>query len=336
LVPIGMACASAWHPPSSYARGAVICVLLIWVLQLGWTTHYIVRACVESSLAETGKNIVQKIALAFLFTGMALMYILIVLRIEAFQHSMGRSPSRLLRCTVGVHCILLLFRHPVGHRHDAELDPITAALPLLITILAIRAFMVPLLLLRTETSRVRGVPKMQAEWATDALRCELKGLLVLTLTSTVRFCVTDATRKHLVGAWKTARDVVCSIDDVANSLGVAIMSGILQQCGTASLPVVEVCADTSFTNQPVDIWRTDVGWTEKVKDLAGRGFTVASLLEFYERLFDGEVMPSFQPALSTTNDVVRQAVVPMSRSDAGAVPWRQSGTKGAPCSPSGW
>lgn len=45
-----------------------------------------------------------------------------------------------------------------------------------------------------------------------------------------------------------------------------------------------------------------------------------ALLGFLEQLFEGDVMPHFSPLRSTTNDVVRQAVIPLSRgvgADAG-------------------
>ena len=53
-------------------------------------------------------------------------------------------------------------------------------------------------------------------------------------------------------------------------------------------------------------------WTEKVQELAGRGLTVRQLLEFYAMLGD-EVMQHFSPEESTTHDVVRQAIIPLSR-----------------------
>lgn len=53
-------------------------------------------------------------------------------------------------------------------------------------------------------------------------------------------------------------------------------------------------------------------WTEKVRELAGRGLTVRQLLEFYAMLGD-EVMQHFSPEESTTHDVVRQAIIPLSR-----------------------
>ncbi|CAJ1395284.1 unnamed protein product [Effrenium voratum] len=52
-------------------------------------------------------------------------------------------------------------------------------------------------------------------------------------------------------------------------------------------------------------------WHEKVEELAGRGISVRQLLDFYSHLGQ-DVMPHFDPARSTTHDVVRQAIIPLS------------------------
>jgi len=179
LVPIGMACASAWHPPSSYARVGPLCVLMIWVGQLG-VTLYVVDSCAQM------KSTTYIISSSLSLTGLGQMFTLTVLRMKAFQHSMSCSPSRLLRCLVGVLSISLLLCHPIGGYAPAiwRLAALIF-LPslLLITFLSVRAFMVPLRVLRTESSRLPGVPKKLAEWGANALCRELTGLLIQTLTS---------------------------------------------------------------------------------------------------------------------------------------------------------
>lgn len=54
-------------------------------------------------------------------------------------------------------------------------------------------------------------------------------------------------------------------------------------------------------------------WAAKVHELAGRSIEVGELLLFYALLGNGGLMPHYDPLRSTTNDVVRQAVVPLSR-----------------------
>ncbi|CAK0857615.1 unnamed protein product [Prorocentrum cordatum] len=57
--------------------------------------------------------------------------------------------------------------------------------------------------------------------------------------------------------------------------------------------------------------RADMDWNAKVEELAGRGFTLQALLEFYCRL-GNDVMPYFDPWKHTTEDVVRGAIIPLS------------------------
>eukprot|EP00931_Biecheleriopsis_adriatica_P118970 TRINITY_DN94261_c0_g1_i1.p1 TRINITY_DN94261_c0_g1~~TRINITY_DN94261_c0_g1_i1.p1 ORF type:complete len:662 (+),score=129.04 TRINITY_DN94261_c0_g1_i1:35-1987(+) len=49
-------------------------------------------------------------------------------------------------------------------------------------------------------------------------------------------------------------------------------------------------------------------WLQKVAELSGRGISLADILDFYIGLF--RTMPHFNPAKSTTRDVVRGAVIP--------------------------
>ena len=84
-------------------------------------------------------------------------------------------------------------------------------------------------------------------------------------------------------------------------------------------------------------------WEIRVAELANRRVSVGQLLSFYSRLGEAKLegtglMPHFLPEKSTTNDVVRHAVIPESRlgttGEALAEAWRQaeheSGRRGFP------
>uniref|UniRef100_A0A7S4T1S7 Uncharacterized protein n=1 Tax=Alexandrium monilatum TaxID=311494 RepID=A0A7S4T1S7_9DINO len=65
-------------------------------------------------------------------------------------------------------------------------------------------------------------------------------------------------------------------------------------------------------------------WSAKVSALAGRSVSALSLLDFFERLGpNGETMPHFDPRRSTTGDVVRHAVVPLSRRGDAGLPYAE-------------
>ena len=54
-------------------------------------------------------------------------------------------------------------------------------------------------------------------------------------------------------------------------------------------------------------------WEAKTEELASRGISLSDLLEFYSNLGVG-IMPSFQPDVHTTNDVVRLGIIPRTSS----------------------
>ncbi|CAE8639125.1 unnamed protein product [Polarella glacialis] len=55
------------------------------------------------------------------------------------------------------------------------------------------------------------------------------------------------------------------------------------------------------------------GWQEKVEEMGMRGISLSALLHFYRGLGSRHML-HFDPAKSTTNDVVRQAIIPLSSS----------------------
>ena len=58
----------------------------------------------------------------------------------------------------------------------------------------------------------------------------------------------------------------------------------------------------------------ETDWDKKTRELANRGISVEELIVFYKGLGD-TVMPSFQPSVHTTNDVVRLAIIPLTSSN---------------------
>ena len=56
-----------------------------------------------------------------------------------------------------------------------------------------------------------------------------------------------------------------------------------------------------------------MAWQAKTEELAGRGISLEQLLQFYSAL-GGALMPTYQPGMHTTNDVVRLAIIPLTAS----------------------
>lgn len=94
---------------------------------------------------------------------------------------------------------------------------------------------------------------------------------------------------------------------------------LLQRCLRS---VLELCLRSSVRVQPArerlglglakDAEEQRSEWEAKVAELAMRSFTVGHLLEFCDALATRSLMPHFDASRSTTNDVVRQAIIPMS------------------------
>ena len=124
--------------------------------------------------------------------------------------------------------------------------------------------------------------------------------------------------------------VIRRFDGALNALELAFLSGILWQGNPPEEDgEMESRSRLRGLTSMSDFLEVDeqVLYRLKVKELAHRGVRLRSLLDFWDELLEGEVMPSFSPRRSQTNDVVRQAVIPKSRLESGgralAVLWEE-------------
>merc|ERR1712216_233460 len=108
-----------------------------------------------------------------------------------------------------------------------------------------------------------------------------------------------------------------ALDSIANTVCIVALSGVLNW-----ETEVKILKDRDHRTQAIHHTKTmDLvpEWQEKVHDLASRGFTLEQLLDFFARL-GHDLMPHYVPEKHTTNDVVRQAIIPASRcGDGGGV-----------------
>jgi len=80
-------------------------------------------------------------------------------------------------------------------------------------------------------------------------------------------------------------------------------------------PESQVHPEMSFEDQDPS---ESSSWKAKVRELSYRGFSIEHFLDFCKALRCGTVMPHFDATKTTTNDVVRQVIIPWSRLDG---PW---------------
>eukprot|EP00931_Biecheleriopsis_adriatica_P093535 TRINITY_DN67272_c0_g1_i1.p1 TRINITY_DN67272_c0_g1~~TRINITY_DN67272_c0_g1_i1.p1 ORF type:complete len:587 (+),score=64.37 TRINITY_DN67272_c0_g1_i1:33-1793(+) len=179
-------------------------------------------------------------------------------------------------------------------------------------------------ILRLEAGRVHGTPRVEARWARRLVLIHLVsgasvGMAVFITWSL--FVVIDVLQLQGESYFGVIRHVFAPLTRfmfsavlVIGSWGVAIFSGLI---GFAPPPLDDthslrlLRSNSGLTFELATPARTV--YRGKVTELAHRGFALSSLLVFWEMLLERRVMPSFDPHRSTTNDVVRQVIIPASR-----------------------
>ncbi|CAJ1429526.1 unnamed protein product [Effrenium voratum] len=82
-------------------------------------------------------------------------------------------------------------------------------------------------------------------------------------------------------------------------------------CQFATVESLQGAPDLTSQLSATCIGRASTAWSMKVADLAGRGVTLKELLSFYSEL--KTVMPHFKASIHTTHDVVRHAIIPLTK-----------------------
>eukprot|EP00438_Fugacium_kawagutii_P032646 Skav206868 [mRNA] locus=scaffold898:96900:99833:- [translate_table: standard] len=179
-------------------------------------------------------------------------------------------------------------------------------------------------LLWKELHVVQGAPEVEARWALDVVGVEIIACALIAFS-----CTTLWWLPYKVLSWAEDQEVADEVllipvvvahrfNHLIKATSVAALSGLLWPCPTYEDKTIE-----KLEREPRQIWKrsspaptfsmrlTDADlWTDKVHELANRGVTLTSLLKFWHLLMEQQVMPSFDPSISTTNDVVRLVTCP--------------------------
>lgn len=183
--------------------------------------------------------------------------------------------------------------------------------------------------LHKEAEMVTGAPRAEALWAKSVLSVELGACLAIAFSCTaftwIPYKVMWILDREVAEDYFSVPLVIGQrCDMLIKTLSVATLSGLLW---TPSAPNVQREASRVQT-MSIPPGADAKIWAAQVKVLANRGFTLSSLLSFWRSL--GSVMPSFDPQRSTTNDVVRMAIIPLSRHQGGGQALASIWSKGAP------
>jgi len=117
-----------------------------------------------------------------------------------------------------------------------------------------------------------------------------------------------------VPLWFVLDVLMWDIDDLSNAISLVVLSGLLYQDRPPELQKPANDRDLKDSRRSCDCYGGEPElWQAKVHELASRSVGVLELVKFVQKLKEPSVMPSFLPEMSTTNDVVRQAIIPLSR-----------------------
>ena len=146
----------------------------------------------------------------------------------------------------------------------------------------------------------------------------LQGLgLVISLASTCTLVLSFVNALlGIVDVADTFTELAQCVNLVTHTIGVILLSGAYRFWGRVAENHTSTDSCSCFKSvrpvRQVRPTREIVGseWEAITQELAGRGISVQELLLFYRRL-GKDVMLSYRPNVHTTNDVVRQAIIPM-------------------------
>ena len=156
--------------------------------------------------------------------------------------------------------------------------------------------------------------KMEKEWSLNIFKRMTLALMVSAFVSIAShiFCV------HVIlmvrGGFRPLIQTSYHLADILAELtGLIFIVGILRP----KMPDIKPEVRSMRTASGLALEGQNTWWT-KLQELAHRSIDLEHLLDFYGKL-GCETMKSFKPSVSTTSDVVRQAVIPLSRTEFGGL-----------------
>jgi len=151
--------------------------------------------------------------------------------------------------------------------------------------------------------------------AATTLSCETSAIMLIVREAIRLVCEEVMTTRTSMMCWGM-QDTIESIRAVTELACLLAMVGFFRPVR----PIVEIDAMKQLERKTTAM-KTGHGaaWAAKVRSLAQRSIAVGDFLRFYEGL--REIMPHYDPWRHTTNDVVRGAIIPLSRTSEGGMPY---------------
>ncbi|CAE8680414.1 unnamed protein product, partial [Polarella glacialis] len=314
---------------SPHLRSATGCALTIWLYSISAACNCLFT-CRLGNVSQVTR-IFDYLSSFFCFAGWVWIPVLVMTRISALEASMGQ-PLGLweMRWVIFVTAVTTaLCVIVVVYSWSLEFVPlpviyvlasaygVSSVLYLTFTGLVVRAFCTPLRLLR-EMHNAGYISKETWAAAVSLGQLQIGGLLAST-TSTVLSAgsIIFGSALQLAKHDESGRDMFTYVaiplwlDIIANSTCVLFLSGAVHMPNAVlGNALARQRNRAALLGNSMSV--VDRKWHAKVSELAERGFTLESLLSFYKRL-GTDYMLHYKPDVHRTSDVVRQAIIPLSR-----------------------
>jgi len=345
---IALYCVSATHQPSLFIRSAVRYLVVIWFEGLVFAAVAVVSLCGDPNdpVTLTVRNAGREIGL--FVNGATTLWIsfLVLRRVEELEMNAGvskglvplvfTSVTRQLAFCFGILCVsqvlgnifatISLGNSAIAYGFHGGCVLALASVAMVFCLLhVLSAFQRPVSILFDEAREAADIPAAEALWAGQCLRLHRNVILIsmfmtgcdLVMRSAMGFFPDQIARSTFgFGCYI----VLWDSRNIVDAATIAVLCGFFGK-GKAHEDICSYTADDALVRSydaddsalachPAS---SDPRWSCKVEELAGRGFVLDNLLDFFAELLQRKTMPSFHPLKSTTGDVVRQAIIPLSR-----------------------
>lgn len=344
------------HPPSRYARAVIWAIVAIWMETFCWLVANTYWLCLAEPTPSDRlfRDLVRSFGFNLDVLGQAWTAVLLLRRVRAVESSFGESVGArtlawllaLGTLTSTIAAFLLTWINVAnGTNFPGQLKRplvtdifyfISSFLWLLCCLAFCSSFSLPCRLLSQEAKTLESAPLAEALWAAKRLRIERAASMTTSFLTCMNFlgrAVCGIWSKWMpIPLWFFLDVLLWDIDDLANAFSLAVLSGLLYQDRPPELQKPDT--DLKDTTRSCECCGGSEGpWHSKVAELASRSVNVVELINFIEKLQEKRVMPSFITEMSTTNDVVRQAIIPLSRRGDTGVAMASVWSGGAPRPP---
>eukprot|EP00440_Ansanella_granifera_P063204 gb/GFBE01068535.1/.p1 GENE.gb/GFBE01068535.1/~~gb/GFBE01068535.1/.p1 ORF type:complete len:855 (+),score=139.74 gb/GFBE01068535.1/:1-2565(+) len=340
------------HVPSRFARCSVRFLLSIWLEAVIWMAVGNVLLCGDPKDVTwiDFRSVGRSVCFFINATNLTWFLLLVVRRVKALEIALKQEED-VSRCVLKkTNLLILIFSimsvlnltasvlqsfavlHDALEAYTSEAGwlHLSTCVCMAVSILLLGwTFYLPLQILASEARSARLLAGEQALWALGKLQSE-RNVILFTMVLTMLDILVRAGLGLLPGMQNSFKGfmiyiIFWDLRNLVDATTIAFLNGFLEGCDFSSarsflsdctseeahgIERAEEYVKLTTFQHPAS---HDPGWAKKAEELSYRGFKADHLLDFLDELLQGQLMPDFEPERSTTNDVVRRAIIPASR-----------------------